>query len=283
MPARNAATTIGSQLAALADQDYGEPWEIIIVDNRSIDETTLVAKQWSAKLPCLRLMDCDAIGANSARNVGLQAARGTVILFCDADDVVASGWVRAMALTLDSYDIVGGRLEYSRLNHPRIQATRRHLATEELPATVGGMRYALGANLGLRRRVFEMVGGFDESFGLGADEIDLCLRAQYAGCTIGFAHEAVVHYRLRESLRGLATQCYSYAIGDAHLYRKHLELQDLEMPGLRNTLQAISGHARRLLRVRGLLRYEESRWAYVGDAASIAGALVGYLRYGVLM
>jgi glycosyltransferase involved in cell wall biosynthesis len=280
IPARNAAATIGCQLAALAEQDHTGPWEIIVVDGRSTDATSLVVREWLAKLPHLQLVGCDAIGANCARNVGVHAARGSAILFCDADDVVARDWVREMERALDSFDIVGGRLEYSRLNRPQIRSTRAHLASEALPVAIG-MRYAVSANLGFRRRVFDEVGGFDESFGTGSDEIDFCLRAQYTGCTIGFAREAVVHYRLRESLRALARQFYTYAVGNAQLYRKHTELQGLEVPSLRHRLGVIRRHVRRLLRVRGL-RNQEVRWIYVRDTAWSMGVLMGLVRYRIL-
>ena len=145
----------------------------------------------------------------------------------------------------------------------------------------GGLRYGVGANLGFRRDVFEAIGGFDETFCGPSDDIDFCLRAQYAGYTLGFVPEALVHYRVRDSLREIAKQSYSYALGTAHLCRKHIELGKLARRRLRNTWTVIN-HARRLVRVRALLD-SEGRMVYVRDAAWIAGGFAGYFRYGILV
>ena len=79
-------------------------------------------------------------------------------------------------------------------------------------------------------RVHEAIDGFDESFRIGSDEIDFCLRAQYAGFTIGLAPDAVIHYRLRSSMRDVYRQNYAYATGFAHLHRKHIDLGMLRAP-----------------------------------------------------
>lgn len=167
-------------------------------------------------------------------------------------------WLRRSTLST----LWGGRLEYESLNDPRLLATRAQLAATELPVFLRGKPYAVGANLGVRREVFDAIGGFDESFGVGSDEIDFCLRAQYQGHTIGFAPGAVVHYRVRTSLPSLVKQFYSYALGRAHLYRKHMDLGELEARSLRQKRDMILGFIRHLIRVRGLLE-QEGRWLYV--------------------
>jgi glycosyltransferase involved in cell wall biosynthesis len=280
LPARNAAATIDMQLASLAAQDYEGSWEVVVVDNGSRDGTAVVVRRWHDRLPRLRVVACDETGVNRARNAGVEAAGGACVLCCDADDVVAQGWVRAMADALGHVDVVGGRLEYSRLNQPGAVAKRP--AERELPIAFGGRRYAVGANFGFRRDVFDAVGGFDESFVIGSDEIDFCLRAQYQGFTIGFASEAVVHYRVRTSLRRVARQRRVYGEGYAHLYRKHIDLGEVPPQGLRGLAGAARAHARELAQVHRLLSPAPRR-AYVADAAWIVGAVVGLVRHRVLV
>jgi len=145
----------------------------------------------------------------------------------------------------------------------------------------GLLPYAVGANLGFRRQVFDAIGGFDGSFETGADEVDFCWRAQYAGFTIGFATSAVVHYRLREQRRALARQSYHYAIGNAHLYAKHQELGRLPKQTRRARWSLLYGQIKRLAHLERLIQ-REHRWFYMNRAASFAGMLRGLIRYRVV-
>jgi glycosyltransferase involved in cell wall biosynthesis len=56
VPARDAAATIGGQLAALAAQRYEGSWEVIVADNGSADATATVADRWIGRIPGLRVV-----------------------------------------------------------------------------------------------------------------------------------------------------------------------------------------------------------------------------------
>ena len=282
VPARNAAPTIGLQLASLAEQDYPEPWEIVVIDNGSHDDTAAIVQSWFGRLANLRLVECATAGANRARNAGVRAARGDFVLVCDADDAVTPGWVSGMASGLESFDIVGGLLDYARFNEPVVRAGRERLARTELPIAPNGHRYAVGANIAFRRGVHEAIDGFDESFRIGSDEIDFCLRAQYAGFTIGLAPDAVINYRLRSSMRDVYRQNYAYATGFAHLHRKHIDLGMLATPrGLHQAKVAVE-HCRSVAAVWQVVDPAE-RARYARDVAWCAGSFAGFLRYGVVV
>ena len=92
IPARNAARTLDAQLQALAAQRFPAEWEVLVSDNGSTDATRAVAVEWAGRIPLLRVIDASARpGASAARNLGAAAAHGELLLFCDADDVVADG------------------------------------------------------------------------------------------------------------------------------------------------------------------------------------------------
>ena len=280
MPARNAASTIGFQLEALARQDMARPWELIVVDNGSTDETVAITQRWSRSLPSLRVVACDAAGGNRARNAGVRAARADRLLFCDADDVVSAHWVREMSAALDSFDLVGGALDYARLNTAFLQGTRTPLGATELPLGVGHLRYALGSNLGCHRGVFEAIGGFDEAFLNGADEIDFSWRAQYEGFVLGFVPTAVVHYRVRATLGAATRQAFSYAQGGAQLCSKHRALGCLDLTVVDQVKGAIRP-LQSLVRVYWLME-RRHRWLYAHRAATFAGSIWGLARCEVI-
>src|SRR5690606_10578144 len=88
IPARDAARWIDAQLGALACQEVPVPWEVVVADNGSTDDTVARAEAWADRLP-VRVVDASGRpGPNHARNQGTAAARGDLLLYCDADDVV---------------------------------------------------------------------------------------------------------------------------------------------------------------------------------------------------
>ena len=98
IPARNAADTIGVQLESLARQRFDRPWEVVVVDNGSTDDTRAVAQSFADRLPSLRIVDAsERQSIGYARNRGVEAARGRLIAYCDADDAVSEGWLEAIA------------------------------------------------------------------------------------------------------------------------------------------------------------------------------------------
>ena len=279
IPARNAATTLPEQLEALAAQTTTMPFEVVVVDNASTDWTAELVEYWRDKIPGLRRVAEPLRGVNHARNAGIRATTSDLILFCDADDVVDRGWIDAMVTALASRDLVGGRLEYERLNSPAaLRDTAGRVLSNGLERAYG-RTWASTANLGLHRAVADALGGFDPDLELGTEDLDFCMRAADAGFSIGYAADAVVHYRLRAELGPLLRQKYATGVGLAHLYTKHWEAGNLEdypprirrNQALHDLWRLVSGSPQLLSR-----RY---RWTYLGRVAKGSGRIVGWWRY----
>src|SRR5262245_44074787 len=97
IPCYNSQSTLGAQLAALARQQTRYSWEAIVADNGSNDGTSELAKSFHDRIPRFRVIDASATrGAAYARNAGARVAAGSALLFCDADDVMADGYVESM-------------------------------------------------------------------------------------------------------------------------------------------------------------------------------------------
>ena len=216
LPVRDAAATIGAQLTALAGQDYPGRWELVVVDNDSADRSMAVVEQMRPRLPALRTISAPgARSAGVARNAGVRAAGGGLLLFCDADDVADPGWISAMVAALAGADMVGGAVECAALNPG--------LADEQpaqLPDQGEALPFARSANCGIHRPVLAAVGGWPESFPGGAGEdVELSWRVQLSGYRLDYAPEARMGYRLRPDLPGLARQKWAYGLTGALLYR----------------------------------------------------------------
>jgi glycosyltransferase involved in cell wall biosynthesis len=221
IPTYNAAEVIGSQLEALADQVDAPRFEVVVADNGSTDDLAGIIESWHDRLPELRRVDASrGRGVSVARNVGIEHASTDVILICDADDRVSPGWVAALTRSLADHSLASGPVETTQLSGRSAGWVPIDEHTTGLFETWEGRTYGIGCNIGLRREVWSAVGGFDETYPAGAEEVDFAWRASDLGHRFVFVPEALVHYRIRTDLRGVLRQQYNSGRGTATLYNK---------------------------------------------------------------
>jgi GT2 family glycosyltransferase len=219
MPARNAASTIDAQLAALAEQDFDGEIEVVVADNESDDGTGDRALGWIDRLPGLRVVP--ARGAHCVagpRNAGIAAAKTPLVLVCDSDDVVDRSWVRIMVDALDEYDVVGGGI----VNWDGGELPR---GTAPHPFGRGGFGFLPsfgGCSFGLRRAVWEALDGFDETF-LNCSDVEFAWRAQVAGYRYGDAPSAFVYYRVSYEPRTALKKAIGYGNYQPELFARYRE------------------------------------------------------------
>jgi hypothetical protein len=139
VPVRNGAATLPALLDALAAQDLDLPWELLVVDNGSRDDTPELVRRHPVGA---RLLHESQVGSYAARNAGIAEAAAPVLAFTDADCVPEPGWLSAGLAALDGCDLVGGDIvpiasarptlweRYDRLPEPaglrRAPPLRRH-------------------------------------------------------------------------------------------------------------------------------------------------------------
>ncbi len=274
IPVYNAAATLGQQLSALKAQVFDGHWEIVAVDNRSTDDSVTVIRQYQQHMPQLRLAQAvEKQTAAYARNVGARVAKGDALLFCDADDVVAPGWLAALAEALEQYDFVASTIEVETLNeskawrpNPGNWATRRNLSF--LP-------FAGGALMALSREAFERVGGFNEEAPIGED-IEISWRLQLQGYPLHPVPDAVIHVRYRETRQAMWKQ--NVRFGEAHAYL-HKQFASCGMP--RSSVRGILHKYWELItKLPFLLGGDETQKAQLLRKAALCwGRLCGSLRY----
>lgn len=275
IPCRNAAATLGEQLAALAAQQWDGAWEIVVVDNGSHDGTGDVARNWPLPVP-LTVVREERPGISVARNAGVGAARGRSIAFCDGDDVVAEGWVAALGDALRSHAYVTGPVEIDRLNPPVLAASRGRQAAGSIPSFYGAFTYGRGCNLGVTGDALRSVGGFEEDPTF-MDDIDLSLRLATREISLHFVEEAVVHYRYRPGLRALWRQGGYYGVGRVGVYRRARAL-GMALPG---RFVGWRSYAWLVVHLGSLLR-RETRAPWIWVFASRWGHVRGSLHHRTL-
>lgn len=278
IPCHNDAHTLEETLRALTEQSWPVSWEVIVADNGSTDNVTEVTAQYETRIPSIRLVNASARrGASYARNVGGKAATGEAILFCDADDIPASGWAIAMEAALRTDDFVAARLEFERLNSQGLRAARGTTQAHALQRfSFLPFSHAGGGTLGIKRSLHDAIGGFDETM-LTCEDIDYCMRVQQTGAVLKLVAAAAVHYRLPGSARGIYTQASRYAEYEVYLYKKYGAGSFREWWRWRQY-----GRSWRFLlgRMKGLLRTSEGQTLLAWRLGRQMGLLKGSLRFG---
>jgi glycosyltransferase involved in cell wall biosynthesis/peptidoglycan/xylan/chitin deacetylase (PgdA/CDA1 family)/trans-aconitate methyltransferase len=197
VPAFDAETTLAKTLdSVLAQTEAG--WELIVVDDGSRDGTGIVAAEYAAKDPRIRLIHQRRQGPSAARNAGIRETSGEWILFLDADDWIAPSLLErardALAgdLSLDgvhcgweAVEAGGGVLE-----------RRRCTETGELfPSLARQCLFPIHACV-VRRRFVVDAGGFPVGQDRGEDWL-LWQRVARLGARFGAVPEHLVSYRVR--------------------------------------------------------------------------------------
>lgn len=215
----NGAETLGGQLEALAHQGSEVPWEVVVADNGSTDSSVAVARSYAPRLT-LRVVDAAGKrGPAHARNVGVAAATGEWIAFCDADDVVADDWIARVCDALRVHPFVAGRVDTALLNPGTVGRSRRLDQEHGLQPASGnrlGLPHAGAGNMAFHKQVFTAVGGFDEDLRC-LEDTDLCWRIQLAGTPLVFDPAVLIYTRFRATLRDNYRQGAGYGRGQSML------------------------------------------------------------------
>ncbi|MDB5884515.1 MAG: putative b-glycosyltransferase, Glycosyltransferase Family 2 [Polaromonas sp.] len=208
LPCFNGEATLAVQLEALTVQDWPGGWELIVVNNGSTDGSMAMVELWRDRLPGLKIVQAHLpgtprLGVPHSYNTGIQAATGEAFVFCEADDEVAPGWLRAMGRALSVHDFVLARLDHRKLNaewlHPPQGEGYQSAGLYRMP--FAPYFYSASAcGFGLRRSLYEKLGPLNTDFPIVHDG-EYCWRAQLAGHALHFEPEALVHYREKSTLR----------------------------------------------------------------------------------
>ena len=206
IPTKDRATALARTLAALEAQQVGNAdVEAIVVDNGSSDGTLAQVRERAegAAIP-IRLLEQSVGGPAAARNAGVEAAGGDVVLFLGDDtEPDGTGLLRAhldlhAARPEQTYGVLG-RISWS----PRSPVTpfmrwlenggpQFHYAELE-PGPVDAASYFYSSHASVKRSLFERAGGFDERFPTAAvEDTELGVRLADAGLELDYHPELLV-------------------------------------------------------------------------------------------
>jgi glycosyltransferase involved in cell wall biosynthesis len=228
VPTRDRCDLLGRLLDAIAGQTVAEGRvEVVVADDGSGDAAAAVVERFPF---ARRIATGGGRGQAGASNLALKDARADVIAFTDDDTLPAPDWVERglECFATAEADIFAGRIELSPSASPSIAELvdigRGYLDQEAMVAE----GYGATANLWVRRKVAERVGGFREIWSgqsqrfmrsTAGHDRDFCERAVLSGATLAYAPGPVVSHPPRRTVRELARKEFRLAYGAVELTR----------------------------------------------------------------
>jgi glycosyltransferase involved in cell wall biosynthesis len=200
MPAYNVAAYVGPAIDSVLAQTEPD-WELLVVDDGSTDGTAAIVEGYAARDRRVRPI-CQANGGiSAARNRALRESSGRFVALLDSDDLWEPRYLEAQLAILRGHpdiDVVTGNGRFlggrrsGELARPwpdaRPHPTLRNMLEDETAVFIMSI---------FRRRVYDTIGGFDESLRTNED-YDFWLRAAAAGFRFRRNDEPLGRYRRRD-------------------------------------------------------------------------------------
>lgn len=206
IPSFNRASLIGETLDSALNQSM--PFlEVIVIDDGSTDDTDAVLAKYAGKVRVIKVANG---GVQRARNVGIEAAAGEYVAFCDSDDLLETKYVATASAWLESHEKCDSiYVNFVTFSDTKIDsdkfsrgpanffegATREGDFYHGIPDLYSRtLIYQPLFNSGslVRREVCKSIGGYDTQFnGIGGEDYEFLLRlidaVDIAVCTVPLA------------------------------------------------------------------------------------------------
>ncbi len=217
----NGASTTETCLRSMERIRYPD-FEVIFVDDGSTDNTQEILKEF----PWVRNIRQRNMGLSHARNVGVEAATGEIVIYTDSDCEADEDWLYYSALAL----VRGG---YVGMGGPNLIPDEGSWVADCVGLSPGGPTHVMiddrtaehvpGCNMAFYKWALKQINGFDSQYRKAGDDVDVIWRLQDLGYSIGFSPSAQVwHYR-RNTVKAYLKQQRGYGEAEALLKYKHPE------------------------------------------------------------
>jgi len=219
MAVRDEAEHIVACLEAILGQDYALPYDVVIADGMSTDDTRKLIASVDSPTP-VRVVDNPTGRTAAGLNAAIAACEGDIIVRCDGHAFLPPDYISTAVEILSDPELgpqigmVGARSIVRGTGFVQ----RGIAAAMSNPMGVGNAKYRYSDEAGFvdtaflgvfRRKVVEQVGGFDETL-IRNQDYELNLRIRKAGYKIYYDPRMAVEYAPRASYGALASQYFQY-------------------------------------------------------------------------
>ena len=228
-------------LSIAKNRDDSIPLEVLIIDDSDpveAERTRVLCQKYNA-----RYLWCQG-NVSRKRNYGVENAKHDIILFTDSDCEISANTIPEHSKLSSTGDGIGAMLGLVEFSGPinwvwRIVERTGLIGSFAFAKRMPFAPWGITANLSVKRRVFQEVGGFDETFleAPGGEDVDIGLRINDTGYKIITNTQALIyHTRLTWNRLGkMFRRSFAYGRAHYHVIKKHKNRSDYEFPRLVST------------------------------------------------
>lgn len=223
VPTYNRIVELRHTIPSLLEQDLApERYEIIVADSNSSDGTAA----YLASVGRVRHLPGSYGGRAAARNAGIAAARGRIVLFNDSDIIASRDLLRRHLARHDAQRcaVVGLEVQVRSYEEYLARSARPPVRDTLHPPTRKRLSwlYFLTGNASVRKADLDAVGGFDESFtGYGHEDLELGYRLAQLGVPIVYEPKAVNYHLQDVGFEDQKSKMELAGRSSVRFYRKH--------------------------------------------------------------
>lgn len=201
IPVYNDSQRLKICLKALFTQTFDkEKYEVIVVDNASIENIKEVCEQF--KTENITYLYEKKKGSYAARNKGIKYSKSKYKAFVDSDCIPQKDWLQKAVRILEkgNMDLLGGKVElfFKEPNNPTDVELYEGCFAFQQERNIKRKNVSITANLFVKTKVFNKTGLFDDSLLSGGDT-EFCKRANKNGFNIEYAPNVVVLHPARNN------------------------------------------------------------------------------------
>lgn len=280
IPVFNDLKAIKLTVAALREQTYDKSkFEVIVIDNGSKDGTY----EWIMQQPDIVVLKEDRyLGSPySARNRGIEIAKGEIVALLDSTCVPKLDWIEKGKLCFDNnfYDLFGGNVVFDFENEITAGKVYDSITNIQMELSIKEKNATKTANLWVKKHLFSKVGYFREGLRSGED-VGWTSRCTKQGYKLGYCEECLASKFARDTKELLKKQ-FRVGKGQALLWYSQNKYKSMLVKAFRKLLP-ISPKSMRMLMKRNknvnyniLLIIKIYIVSYVSGLVTLYGNIIG--------
>lgn len=222
---RNGKNNLEILMNSFHNRKFYDNFEIICVDNASTDDSLAYLETWSNEFSIKIIRNQENMSFSAANNLGVQSANGEYLLFLNNDTEVTDGWLDELLIamhTADNPGAIGAKLIYPQIPNGTINEGKSYRIQHNGIAFKDNFRekgyfvqpYNMGngdadvnsgtelieracvtaAVLLVSRAAFDEIGGYDEKYIYGYEDVDICLKLGKAGYKNYYCPNCLVYH-----------------------------------------------------------------------------------------
>ncbi|MFX0020377.1 MAG: glycosyltransferase [Candidatus Hermodarchaeota archaeon] len=193
IPIKNRGSLLPNLVKNLSNLNYPN-YEIIIVDDCSTDNTKNLLRKYPVKSIVLE----KSVGSAEARNIGISEAKNDIIALTDSDCFVSRNWLKDLVPFLNTYDIVGGKVEFCDRAERKLNPSIKIETVINKESTVNFLN---SSNMLFKKDLVKHTGGF---LNYRIEDLEFSWRALKKGFRLIYVPKGlVIHHGKRTTLENI--------------------------------------------------------------------------------